>query len=218
VLHKRLRLRAYKIQMIHALKPSDHVARTNFAVDLLERTGASPDFLLQVCFSDETVFRASGVVHRYNHRIWGSQNQHVTCCPEVNVWTGLMHKLIGPFELYALPQLPTQTILQQNWAPPHFGHHVRNHLDRVMVGRSIGRSGPIARPPKSPDLVKILHEIVVRVCRQNDAPMMAHSTNFESRLLFANSRLSVITYRHLHKEAYLEESIETSKSVFFPQH
>jgi hypothetical protein len=36
VLHKRLRLRAYKIQMNHALKPSDHVARRNFAVDMLE--------------------------------------------------------------------------------------------------------------------------------------------------------------------------------------
>ncbi|KDR14206.1 hypothetical protein L798_12007 [Zootermopsis nevadensis] len=37
VLHKRLRLRAYKIQMIHAVKPTDQVARTNFAVDMLER-------------------------------------------------------------------------------------------------------------------------------------------------------------------------------------
>ena len=31
VLHKRLRLRAYKIQMVHAIKPNDKVARMNFA-------------------------------------------------------------------------------------------------------------------------------------------------------------------------------------------
>jgi hypothetical protein len=53
VLHKRLRLRAYRIQMIHALKPSDQVARTSFAVDMLERIDASLDFLRHVCFSDE---------------------------------------------------------------------------------------------------------------------------------------------------------------------
>jgi hypothetical protein len=40
VLHKRLCLRAYKIQMIHALKLSDQVACTNFVVDVLERIDA----------------------------------------------------------------------------------------------------------------------------------------------------------------------------------
>ncbi|PNF19248.1 hypothetical protein B7P43_G08217 [Cryptotermes secundus] len=103
VLHKRLHLRRYKIQMIHALKPSDQVARTNFAVDMLERTDASPDFVRQVCFSDEATFHVSGVVNRYNCRIWGSQNPHVTCelergSPKLNVWTCLMRdKSIGTF-------------------------------------------------------------------------------------------------------------------------
>jgi hypothetical protein len=67
-----------------------------------------------------------------------------------------MHdNLIGPFsssensvtrrsyfdmlELYALPQLPPQTILQQDGASPHFCRHVRNHLDREMAGRWIGK-------------------------------------------------------------------------------
>jgi hypothetical protein len=79
VLHKRLCLRAYKIQMICALKPSDQITCTNFAVDMLERIDATPDFLRQVCFSDNAMFHVSGVVSRYNCRIWGSQNPHVTC-------------------------------------------------------------------------------------------------------------------------------------------
>jgi hypothetical protein len=37
-------------------------------------------------------------------------------------------------------------------APQHFCHHDRSHLDREMAGRWIGRSGPIAWPPRSPDL------------------------------------------------------------------
>jgi hypothetical protein len=45
-------------------------------------------------------------------------------------------------ELYALAQLLPQTILQQDGMPPHFCHHVKNHLDREMAGRWIGRSGP----------------------------------------------------------------------------
>jgi hypothetical protein len=58
--------------MIHALKPGDQVARTSYAVDMLERTDASPDFLCQVRFADEATFHVNGVVNRYNCRIWGS--------------------------------------------------------------------------------------------------------------------------------------------------
>lgn len=151
-------------------------AHSNFAVDVLERYDASPDFLRQVCFSDKATFHINGVVSRYNCRICGSQNPHITCelergSPKVNVWAGLTHdKLIGPLffseksvtersyldmlELYALLQLPPQTILQHG-APPHFCHHVRNHLDREMAGRLISRGGPIAWPSRSPDLTQL---------------------------------------------------------------
>jgi hypothetical protein len=55
-------------------------------------------------------------------------------------------------EPYALPQLPPQIILQQDGVLPHFCHHFKNHLDREMAERWIGRGGPIAWPPSSPDL------------------------------------------------------------------
>jgi hypothetical protein len=90
----------------------------------------------------------------------------------VNVCAGLMHhKLLGPFffseesvtgrsyldmlEFYALPQLPLPSILQEDRAPPHFCHHVKNHLDREMAGRWIGRSGPNAWSRRSPDLTPL---------------------------------------------------------------
>jgi hypothetical protein len=128
VVHKRLRLRACKIEMIQGLKTSDQVTRTIFAVDMLEKIDASPDFLYQVCFSDEPTFHVKGFVNRYNCRIWGCENPHVTCelergSPEVN-------KLIRPFflfgkdcagrsyvgmlELNAVTQFPPQTIFQQD--------------------------------------------------------------------------------------------------------
>jgi hypothetical protein len=95
-----MHLRAYKIQMMHALKPSDQVGHTNFAVDMLERIDASPSFLRQVCFLDKAMFHVNGVLNKYNCRVWCRQNPHVTCelerdNPKVNVWAGLMHdKLI----------------------------------------------------------------------------------------------------------------------------
>jgi hypothetical protein len=63
--------------MIHALKPSEQVACTNVAMDILERTDAPLNFLRQVCFSDEETFHLSVVVNKYNCKIWGIQNPHV---------------------------------------------------------------------------------------------------------------------------------------------
>jgi hypothetical protein len=132
--------------MIQALKLSDQVARTYLAVDMLERTDASPHFHHQVCFSDEATFHINGVVNRYNCRILGSQNPHATCemergGPKLNVWAGLMHdNLIGPFffpektvtgcsyldmqKLHALPQL----------LPKLSSSKMRHHHISAMLG------------------------------------------------------------------------------------
>jgi hypothetical protein len=42
--------------------------------------------------------------------------------------------------------------LSSNKLELHFCHHVRNHLDREIAGRWIGRGGPIAWLPRSPVL------------------------------------------------------------------
>jgi hypothetical protein len=63
VLHKRLCLREYKIQMIPALKLSDQVACTNFTVDMAERIDASADFLRHVCFLNEATLHVNGFVN-----------------------------------------------------------------------------------------------------------------------------------------------------------
>ncbi|KAJ4430775.1 hypothetical protein ANN_19366 [Periplaneta americana] len=45
--------------------------------------------------------------------------------------------------------------VQHDGAPPHFSLAVREHLDRRFEQRWIGRGGPIARPPRSPDLTPL---------------------------------------------------------------
>jgi hypothetical protein len=172
-----------------AFQRSPHNQFLLLAVDMLQRTDVSPDLLHPVCFLDEVTFHVNGVVNRYNCRIWGTQNPHVTRelergSPKVNVWVSLMPKLIGTFffsiktvtghfyldmlEPHALPQLPPQTILQQYGVPPYFCHHVRNHLNRV-AGRWISKGEPIAWPPRSPDLTP-LDFFLLGLCEEHCLP------------------------------------------------
>lgn len=180
VLHKNLRLYAYKVQLLQALLPQDKPRRQQFAVNMLDRLDADEGFLTRVCFSDESTFHVSGLVNRHNVRIWGSENPHVTReltrdSPKVNVWCGLMHnKVIGPFffcektitahiyldvlRAYVVPQLEEYqplVLFQQDGAPPHWGLVVREFLDQTFPNRWIGRDGPIAWPPRSPDITPL---------------------------------------------------------------
>jgi len=95
VLHKPFHLRAYKIQLLQALKLNDQVGCTNFTVDMLERH----DFLKKLCFSDEANFHVSRVVNGYKCRILRNRNPHVTRQLEtgsakMNVWCCLMHDTV----------------------------------------------------------------------------------------------------------------------------
>jgi hypothetical protein len=44
---------------------------------------------------------------------------------------------------------------QQDGAPPHYVEEVREYLNTRFPGRWIGRSAPIAWPPRSPDLTPL---------------------------------------------------------------
>ena len=78
VLHKTLRLFAYKVQMLQALQPNDMSRRKEFAVNMLEQISEDEAFLKRVCFSDEATFHVSGKLNKHNVRIWGSENPHAT--------------------------------------------------------------------------------------------------------------------------------------------
>ena len=43
-------------------------------------------------------------------------------------------------------------MFMQDGAPAHFSTGVRDHLDNIYPLRWIGRGGPVAWPPRSPDL------------------------------------------------------------------
>jgi hypothetical protein len=56
ILHKRLRLCAYKVQRVHALDPDAHPRRAAPATEMLQRIDEDNDCLMRVSFSDEATF------------------------------------------------------------------------------------------------------------------------------------------------------------------
>nr|CAH7762191.1 unnamed protein product [Callosobruchus chinensis] len=113
--------------------------------------------------------------------MWSVENPHAVRRSHfqqtfsLNVWAGMVNgMLIGPFILpprmgglqyldFLQNTLPTLlddvplNIRQSMWfmhdgAPPHFRREVRDYLNVTFPNRWIGRNGPVAWPPRSPDL------------------------------------------------------------------
>jgi hypothetical protein len=98
--------------------------------------GCQPPTWKSIQFWDNKLKTIGSLSHvKSSGKTWTTEEKNVTG-----------RSYLDMLELYALPQLPPQTILQQD---------VRNHLDREMDGRWIGRGGPIAWPPRLPDLTPL---------------------------------------------------------------
>src|SRR5215469_8152841 len=49
----------------------------------------------------------------------------------------------------------SQMYFQHDGAPPHYTRHVRDYLNESFPNRWLGRGGPVAWPPRSPDLTPL---------------------------------------------------------------
>ena len=138
-------------------------------------------FLSHVLFSDEANFADRGNVNRHNMHYWANENprwmrnvpfQHqwsVTCwCNIVGDHVIAPHffekRLTG--QVYAnflqnvLPQLTEDVPLyvrinmwmQHDGATPHYALCSRQVMNEISDKKWIGRGGPVAWPPRSPDL------------------------------------------------------------------
>ena len=76
VLHKSLRLYAYKVQMLQRLQPNDKLKRKEFADNMLQRISEVEEFLKRICFNDEATFHVSGKLSKHNVKICGSKYPH----------------------------------------------------------------------------------------------------------------------------------------------
>ena len=76
VLHKRLWLHAYKLQIVQTLKLGDCPDQAVFAEKILQCIDDDNDYLKCVVFSDAASFHVSGKVNKPKVQIWGSQNPY----------------------------------------------------------------------------------------------------------------------------------------------
>lgn len=128
----------------------------------------------KIIWSDESLFKLSGVINRHNCCYWAYSNPQIQIpVPNskdgVMVWCGVTSDgIIGPYFFdetvtgesylnmlkdFLWPKVKYQRMyFQQDGAPPHYWLVARNWLDEKFNGRWIGRRGPIEWPARSPDL------------------------------------------------------------------
>ncbi|GFW46040.1 DUF4817 domain-containing protein [Trichonephila clavipes] len=174
-------LHPFHVQRVQSLQPDDPPRRVTFAQWFLNQIAADMHFASSMLFCDEATFSREGVINTHNAHMWALNNPHSTQPRAmqqrftVNVWAGIVgDSLLGPYILphrldshkylvflqEVLPELLTddpapirrRMWFQQDGAPSHYATHVREHLDRTFPNRWIGRGGPVAWPPRPPDL------------------------------------------------------------------
>jgi hypothetical protein len=79
ILLRRMKLHAYKIEIVQALEPDDGRHGKQFAMDMLDRIVSHSGFLDRVIYSDESTLHVFGMVNRHNCRICGSVSPHAVC-------------------------------------------------------------------------------------------------------------------------------------------
>jgi hypothetical protein len=94
ILHKRLWLTAYKIQLVEKSRENNQPSHHTFVQEMLLRLDDNNAFLKHVVFSDEATLHISSKVNRHNCQIWVSENPHKVMkhkdgTPKLNVWCAL---------------------------------------------------------------------------------------------------------------------------------
>ena len=98
-----LYVHAYKVQLTHQLKPTDHSQRRRYDEWVLEQQTVDANFSNKIFFSDDALFTLFGYVNKQNYRIWGSENLQVIekrpLHPEkFTFWCALWSEgVIGPY-------------------------------------------------------------------------------------------------------------------------
>lgn len=178
---KRNSYHPYHFRSCQTLEEGDFEKRKEFCEFILRRTRENRNFLRLILFTDEATFHRDGFFNNKNNIIWQRENPHATVAKNsqkrfsVNVWAGMKDGfIVGPYILpetltgngynqflrETLPDLLEDIPLshfqgiwyQHDGCPAHTVRSVREFLDSQYPRRWIGRLGPVAWPPRSPDL------------------------------------------------------------------
>lgn len=168
----------YDPRKAQEMESDNFIPRANICRWFLKQIEQEPHFLHFVLFSDESAFI---IEDSHNNSENKSPFKHAKKCPDhfiVNVWAGLIgDHLIGPYIFPSqitgytyltflqeiLPELLEDVplnIRRQIWfqhcgTSPHFTFNIREYLNKTYGDKWIGRGGPVAWPPRSPNLTPL---------------------------------------------------------------
>lgn len=124
----------YKIHLHQELNDDDPDRRLQFCETMDNLSTANPDFVKNICFSDESAFFLNGFVNRHNCRYWDVNNPHilresVTQYPQkVNVWAGILgDHIIGPIFFRGNLNGPLYLQMLRDQIIPSITNVVENH-------------------------------------------------------------------------------------------
>lgn len=180
VLHREV-LHPYHFQYVQALHPGDAQRRLLFCRWLLHQTVDNVNFMSNVLWTDEATFTKDGINNRHNEHLWSLENPRAIKQRRfqqrfsVNVWGGILNNVL--LDLHVMEDrlngnlyenFLNNTILelvedmplhlrQRMWfqhdgAPPHRARVATAWLNAHFPVHWIGFGGPVAWPPRSPDL------------------------------------------------------------------
>jgi len=101
---KENKFKAYKVQFLHKMLPTDYPRRLEFCETMLENSLQDPTFIQRIAFGDEACFFLNGEFNHHNMRLWSQTNQHWAIerrsqdSPKLNVWAGIFgDHVLGPY-------------------------------------------------------------------------------------------------------------------------
>lgn len=117
---RRHKFHPYGVKLTQELSEGDFVQRHDFC-ELMEERTRDPNFLKNVCFTDESTFHLTGYVNRHNCRYWCEKNPnehreaHTQRPKKTNVWAGILNnEIIGPFFIEGNLDGPKYILLLHN--------------------------------------------------------------------------------------------------------
>lgn len=171
---KNHKLKPYKYTMVQQLQEDDRPRRLEFCQLVLNR---GKEWMQRIIFSDEATLHLNGSINCHNMFYYAMENEHryqekPQKSQAITIWAfipydgrirfRIIHETMNGTRYLdivrdiVVPTLQTMRYIhhlyQQDGASVHWSLAVREMLNTNLGGRWIGRSGPIAWPPRSPDL------------------------------------------------------------------
>lgn len=168
--------RPWKIESVQELFDGDEDRRLEFCTFIMEKMETDDSFHHKILFSDEAMFYLDGSVNKHNLHYYSIENPHMGLPHSIKskgltVWAMISHNGLCALDIshetmdgaryltilkekvYPYLRHRKQLIFQQDGAPAHFHHTIREFLDEKLPMRWMGRRGSLCEfPPRSPDL------------------------------------------------------------------